>query len=716
MDKRIGLTVVDENSLPLETAEHLAPKRRRGRPAGAKAKTNQSPITADDFAFLRAVVEGIEPKAAARQYLAHIGGAMERRGALDYPQELRKRICAAAQGVPELLQYVAILWPTPEGDADVAPDQETVPGQAPSSAEIPAPAPPSLEEFAQRFPEDMYSVQELMELYEEELQTLAAGTTQDAGAGLSPATAHEAVAPGGTLPAAVTSKEQLARKINALNMLDRRLSVRPARDHSVELWLPFTEKQMQGFRLQGVITLGNLIDWIALTGARWYERIPLLGRTRAKRVVEWLQGSAVAPAAGLPTLPMVPSLSQRPQGGLAPLEEMVWPISLDGSQGVFRAAGINGYEALNDRQAMHQWFKNKLASKSGATLDAYRRAAERLALWSITERRKPISSLNSSDLLAFFHFLKNPPAHWVQQRLRIKSAPDWRPLRGPLNDKAIDQTSAALRSMFTAWEDVGYLKQNPLKGVAQPKRKDIKLDVMRSFSEQDKEVIAITMQQLPEGPSKRRLVAIFRLLGTAGLRRAELAEATWSKLERYRVDGSVTDSWALKFVGKGQRERIVPIQEATMEALRAHLEDRQQMIAQPDSMYSNIEPGDMPLIGVIDERLARSSEGSEGYMPHNAQRAGNTKGGLSSGRIYGLLKAFFKKCAANSADENSDFLAASTHWLRHTFAHSAFLESGKDLLEVQQLLGHADINTTALYAKADLSARARTVNKIKPFV
>ena len=92
---------------------------------------------------------------------------------------------------------------------------------------------------------------------------------------------------------------------------------------------------------------------------------------------------------------------------------------------------------------------------------------------------------------------------------------------------------------------------------------------------------------------------------------------------------------------------------------------------------------------------------------------------MSAARIYGLLKEFFRKCAKIAGPKSSDFLAASTHWMRHTFAHDTIAASdGQDgaLSVAQALLGHADINTTMIYVKAELSSRKETVDKIQSIV
>ncbi|WP_235038280.1 hypothetical protein, partial [Microbacterium sp. 18062] len=63
----------DEQHQPLEPPLPLPPARRRGRPPGAKTRAAHDHITADEFAVLRAVAQGIDVAVACRQYLLSPG-------------------------------------------------------------------------------------------------------------------------------------------------------------------------------------------------------------------------------------------------------------------------------------------------------------------------------------------------------------------------------------------------------------------------------------------------------------------------------------------------------------------------------------------------------------------------------------------------------------------------------------------------------------------
>lgn len=703
--KHSSTSVVDDRDLPLEEAQLKSPKRRRGRPPGAKGKTIQGTITADDIAFLRATIQGVPPRVAVVQYLAHLGVAVERKFADTYAEVLHSRLVAMGMAWPELAEQVEVVWPQSKPTAAQIGEPQAPEVNAEPRAKA---TQPTLEEFAERFDPDMFSESDLIALYEEEFgdstssdpAPAAPDSTQSSPADLSGGTAD------------------IKRKLQALDWMDRRLAVKPKPEDHVTQWLSLTSPQKDALRNIGVISLGDLRNYISLTGVRWWTSIPRYGRVRGKRLSAWLAKSDIRPDEGLDQAESPAAsrdLEMTRQTRLSPLGELYWPENLRGESGGFRSEKPNTFNANNDLEAIKGWFG--VLKKKPATMEAYQRVIERLALWAITERRLAISALSTTDVQSFYDFLRAPPAHWVQPRLRTRAASDWRPLKGPLNDSSMNVTNAAVRHMFNAWFKSGYLRLNPVDSFSGVNRKEIKMDVFRSFTEQDRQVIAQVIQEMEDGPRKRRLVALIRLLQTSGLRRSEMISAQWKQIERVRVDGQLTDTSALRFVGKGGKERSVPMHEETLEALRAHRDDRIALVeANKLRRRDKVSPEEMPLIGILDERLARANDGSEGVMPHNARRSANELGGLSNARAYGLLKAFFLKCAKRSGQDNSDFMAASTHWLRHTFALDSLEASGNDARVVQQLMGHADINTTMIYLKVDMSTRAATIRKIKPIV
>ena len=98
-----NLAVADfDGGQPLELAQPAKTARRRGRPPGSRTKiAHDSSATADEFAMLRAVAQGVDLTVAARQYMLWPGRAPERPALIKRYQELLDRIEAAANGIAQ---------------------------------------------------------------------------------------------------------------------------------------------------------------------------------------------------------------------------------------------------------------------------------------------------------------------------------------------------------------------------------------------------------------------------------------------------------------------------------------------------------------------------------------------------------------------------------------------------------------------------------------
>ncbi len=739
-----------EESRVFEAQPAPRPARRRGRPPGSKTSLVNQGVTADEFALLRAVAQGVDLSVAARQYLLWPGRMPETKALLLWFDQLLVRVASAAATLPEAerqkaLRGLRLLQPAVEvAPAAVSAGEVPVPIEDDrAGTPTPAPAIPTLEEFAAQFDEDMYSESELVELYEEEYgQARVPGAhvsdTQLELAPVAPAMAPlpPSMAEGQDLVQSMGTRDRKQLVLQSISWLEQRLSRQPERAHLVQQWVRFGARLQVALAHAGVITMGDLVDWMALQGAQWYDALPGYGETRADGLRLWLLRHGLKPSVGLQQVEAARRAVIPHAGtGLQPLTSMHWPASLNGAQGMFRTFRPNTLKATNDCEAVQAWFA-QIKQRSLATQLAYQRAIERLVLWAVHEKRLALSSLSTEDLLEFRAFLASPPPHWVQipGAERAKFSAEWRPLRGPQKDKSLDQTFAAVGAMFGAWRKADYISANPADQVVGSSRKNLSMDVMRSFSDQQLAVIGKTFDKLADGPAKRRLAAILRLLENAGLRREEVEKARWSHLFQARLDNKQTDQWALKVVGKGNREREVPINRRTFEALTAHREDRIALAASGRlARFASVKPENMPLIGVIDSKwikthnaklaeaallpVAVQAFGGAGQVPGQRRYSVNDDGGLSASGIYDVLKSFFKRCAFEAGelptDPHAAFYKASTHWLRHTFAHHVMRATGRDLAVTQSLLGHKDISTTAIYVKADLAARVEAVEKIQ---
>jgi integrase/recombinase XerD len=162
-------------------------------------------------------------------------------------------------------------------------------------------------------------------------------------------------------------------------------------------------------------------------------------------------------------------------------------------------------------------------------------------------------------------------------------------------------------------------------------------------------------ERLLEAPAEDALLerALLELLYAAGLR---ISEALRLDLEDLSLDGAF-----VRVIGKGDRERLVPVGEVALDAIRAWLDGPRASLVE----LHHVPPirGGPVFLGRTGRRLARQ-------------------------QAWAIVKR-----AAAAAGLGA---RVSPHTLRHSFA-THLLEGGADLRIVQELLGHASISTTQLY-------------------
>ncbi len=146
-----------------------------------------------------------------------------------------------------------------------------------------------------------------------------------------------------------------------------------------------------------------------------------------------------------------------------PLELLITPAELTGEYGSNRAAAFinKQIDANNDLQAIQTWLAE--FEHSPQTQRSYRKESERLLLWSLIERQKPLSSLTRDDLRAYQMFLANPQpvSRWCGQR-KPRHNLQWRPFQGPLSEQSIAQAITIINALFSYLVEAGYLSGNPL--------------------------------------------------------------------------------------------------------------------------------------------------------------------------------------------------------------------------------------------------------------
>ena len=229
---------------------------------------------------------------------------------------------------------------------------------------------------------------------------------------------------------------------------------------------------------------------------------------------------------------------------------------------------------------------------------------------------------------------------------------------------------SALRQFYGFLYTEGMREDDPTQTIAAPKARR-PLPKILSGGDLDAMLQTAMQDETPEG---LRLTCIVEMLYGGGLRVTELAGL---KLASVR-----THEGFIRITGKGNKERMTPLNSSARAALDAYLAVREEFVPKNDK----------------NNRYLFASRGVEGFLTRR--------------RFHQLLKGLALKAGLDPAK-------VSPHVLRHAFA-THLVEGGADLRSVQTLLGHADIATTQIYthvARDRLSQVMRTAHplaKAKP--
>lgn len=670
------------------TAAAAAPRRRR--------------LHAGHFAFMRAVVQGLDARASWDRYLRVEGDAGDRRLVRATIRWMRDEFAAAARrerrhGTARLVLIDAAALGE---DAAGVPDLERYARER------------GLEDFPQA-------------------EQLAAWRAEHGGDGRRGRDRRARV---------------VARQLDALAWLERQVAQPPRAADAVADWLhPQLATRLEA---AGIDTLARLLDRVNGVGRRWAASIPAIGPVKAARIVDWLRdheaslGAAVGAHVALPRKALYAHELDRVvpcASAVRPLEKLVVPAALDGSRGAYRRPQAECLlQATNDYEAVLSWLRSKRgptpaqradalarrrsrdAGGAGAPLAwlatlshtqrAYRKEAERYLLWAVLERGKALSSMTTDDCAAYRDFLADPQPRerWCAQRNRERWSPLWRPFEGPLSARAQAHAVAVLRNLHAFLVDHAYLVGNPWAGVGMPRSAAPRIDAGRSLTRAQWRFVRERLGALPaDAPSvDRRLAVALELLYATGLRLSEAVAARVDDLERVeyppdRDDDRPLDGWTLAVVGKGLRRREVPVPAALVGRIGAYLASR-GLAADVDAASNR----GAFLLGRASDFAARA--------PQLARAAGaDARAGIACNTLYDQVKRFFAGCAAELHARGdlrgaARFERASTHWLRHTHA-SHSIAAGTPVEIAQHNLGHASLATTTVYVSTEKKRRMRAM-------
>jgi site-specific recombinase XerD len=216
----------------------------------------------------------------------------------------------------------------------------------------------------------------------------------------------------------------------------------------------------------------------------------------------------------------------------------------------------------------------------------------------------------------------------------------------------VARTLAAIRGLYGFLVRTGRAGANPAELVSSPKRSEKLPQVLTT------EQMRSLLERIPaRTPLELRDRAMLELAYSCGLRCEEIVNLDLGALD--------FETEQLRVLGKGSKERLLPVGEPAQRALRRYLEKGRRALA------------------------ADPREGAL-FLSKSGRR-------LSNSDVTRRLGLWTREAALAAG--------VSPHALRHSFA-THLLEGGADLRTIQELLGHASISTTQIYTRVD-AARLR---------
>ncbi len=264
------------------------------------------------------------------------------------------------------------------------------------------------------------------------------------------------------------------------------------------------------------------------------------------------------------------------------------------------------------------WLEDGLARN---TLESYRRDLAQFAAWLVARDGTSLLAATHADLLGFL-------GHRVQRRAKATTA---------------SRELSSLKRFYRYALRQGKIAADPTLNIDSPK---LPRALPKSLTEQDVESLLGAPQV--EDALGLRDRTMLETLYASGLRVSELVTL---KLPQVSQDMGV-----VRVMGKGSKERLVPLGEEALAWIRRYLKE-----------------GRPALLG------ARPSEAL--FVTTRGE-------GMTRQAFWYLIKRYAARAGLN--------LSLSPHTLRHAFA-THLLNHGADLRVVQLLLGHSDISTTQIY-------------------
>ncbi|MBS1625213.1 MAG: tyrosine-type recombinase/integrase [Bacteroidetes bacterium] len=271
------------------------------------------------------------------------------------------------------------------------------------------------------------------------------------------------------------------------------------------------------------------------------------------------------------------------------------------------------------------------------------------------ERRYSPHTLESyqNDLEQLYYYLKT---EYQKEEIELATHLEIRSwmvsmMEKEISPRSINRKLSTLKSFFKFLMRKGVVKKSPLAKVLAPKTAK-RLPVFVEKNGIDKLMKEVEFPESFEGARDR---IILELLYGTGMRRSELLGLRETDLDSYHSQ--------VKVLGKGNKERIIPIQPELRDAVKEYITHKNAHITHP-SLYLFVD-----------------DEGRQ----------------LNASRVYATVKKYLNLVTTINKK--------SPHVLRHTYA-THLMNNGADINAVKELLGHASLAATQVYTH-------NTIDKLK---
>jgi tyrosine recombinase XerC len=239
---------------------------------------------------------------------------------------------------------------------------------------------------------------------------------------------------------------------------------------------------------------------------------------------------------------------------------------------------------------------------------------------------------------------------------------------GELSENGITRNSiarkvAAVRSFFKYCYKRGYVQKNPAHLLIVPK-KETRLPVTVALDD-IKKMMKLADEDTPEIQQER---AILELFYSSGIRLSELVNLNVNDVDIRQSQVTV--------LGKGNKQRVIPIGKKALDAYKNHLKTR------PELLTGSSKNDDKKALFI-------AAKGGRIY-PRKVQR---------------IIEKYLSK--------TSEVTQKSPHTLRHSFA-THMMDAGADIRMIKEFLGHSDLNSTQIYTHTSMERLQKVYSKAHP--